>query len=135
MSDVGAAIKARLEATIPVTNLVGTGSTARIFPVRLPQKPTFEAITYQKVGMPTRVHAFGEDSGLMQARVAVSSWAPTYDRVKVLAEAVRDGLSRARGTFGGVVVQGMFFDNELDLFEDDTALHRVNQDYLIWHEA
>lgn len=135
MSDVGAAVKARLEATTPVTNLVGVGPNARIFPMRLPQKPTLEAITYRKIGMPTRVHAFGQDPGLMEARVSVSSWAPTYDRVKILGEAVRDGLSRASGTFGGVVVQGMLFDNELDLYEDDTELYRVNQDYLIWHEA
>lgn len=137
MADIGAAIKARLEAVSAVTDLVGSGAAARIYPIRLPQTPTLEAVTYQVVSAPPRPMAMGDDVQRAQKRVQVSSWGNTYAEAMALREAVRDALQRWTGTAGGVVVHHIGVENEFDVFEDDVGQGGVgawvgHMDFLVW---
>ena len=114
---VGKAIYARLVAHAGTTALVGT----RVYPLRLPQGPTYPAIRYQVISAP-REHAMGADTGTVHARVQVDCWATTYAGAKALAAQVILALSRWGGTSGGVVVEHVFLENEIDRFEPDPLI-------------
>lgn len=125
------AIVARLEAVSGVTDLAST----RIYPVKLPQSATLEAITYQRVST-RRGHLMGTDDGIAYTRVQVTSWAETYSEAKALAEAVRVALQRFSGTVGGLEVLDVMAEAELDLYgddESDSGVHAVAQDFTVIH--
>lgn len=131
---LGAAIVTRLEAVSGVTDLVGTGDAARIYPLALPQRPTLEAITYQVItDIPE--HAMGSDPGISHARLQVDCWGNDYTEAVALASAVHAALSRFRGTSAGVVIQDIFaIDKQRDRWEEDVEENRVGQDYRIHYE-
>jgi hypothetical protein len=116
-----------------VTDLVGAGASARIYQLHLPQTPTLEAVTFQQISGP-RVHAFGSDPGLVQARFQVDSWGNTAEEAEDLAAATRGALSRWRGTVDSTVVQDSALENEIPFFEDEAGHYRMFQDYLIAFE-
>ena len=128
------AILARLLAVTAITNIVGS----RIYAPHLPQKPVFEAIAFRLISAP-RVHAFGSDPGLVQARWQIDAWGNTYEEARDLGDAIRgDGagsaFSRWNGTLDSTVVQGVLLENEIPTFEDESGSHRNLQDYMIWYE-
>ena len=129
---VGKAIYARLQAVAGVTALVGT----RVYPLRLPQGPTYPAIRYQKIDAP-RTHLMTWDPGEVHARVQVDSYAKTYDGAQALAAQVRGALSRWGGAAGGVTVEHVFLDDERDidepepLHDGESGIYRVMQDYIV----
>lgn len=128
---VESAVLARLKATAAVTNLT---TTARIYGMRLPQKPTYPAIRIQKISE-TRVSLMGADSGVVHTRMQVDSYGETYSSARGLADAVRGALKRFRGTSASVVVQDVTLDNEFAVDEDDVDVYRVQQDYMVhWSE-
>lgn len=119
---------ARLQAVTAVTDLVGT----RVVPAPLEQDSAFPAVVYQRISA-AREHAMGSDPGLAMPRVQIDSWAQTYKAAVELAAEVRGALSRFRGTVTGVEILDAFLENERDDYDQDRELHRVQQDYRIWH--
>ena len=129
MTALNEAIFARLQAVTGVTDLVGT----RVFPLLLPQDPTYPAVIYQQI-TGSRESAMGSDVGLVEATVQIDSYATTYAGARVLAEAVRVALQRFRGTVASVVISDVFvLEGPLDLYEDAVKKYRVQQDFLVWH--
>lgn len=132
---IGKAITARLKAHAGTKALVGS----RVYPLRLPQGPTYPAVRYQVIGSP-RVHAMGADTGQVNARVQVDSYALTYAGAQALAEQVRLALSRWEGTAGGVVVDHLFLDGDRDMDEPtlvhggEQGIYRVMQDYIAHYQ-
>lgn len=136
---VAGGILARLKAVSAVTDIVGSGSSARIYAMHLPQKPTLEAVVFQKISTPEVVHAFGADPGLVEERWQVSSWGNTFAEAKTLAAAVKTALSRYSGTSDSTVFQGIFHDGGADfdeepINENSARVYRSQHDYLIWYE-
>ena len=132
------AILARLKAVTAITDIVGSGANARIYPRRLPQDPVLEAITFRLISAP-RVHAFGSDPGLVESRWQVDAWAETYEQARDLGDAIRgngvgNAFSRFKGTLDSTVVQDVLLDNEIPTFEDESGSYRNMQDYMIWYE-
>lgn len=122
----------RLVSATAVSGLVGD----RVGP-RLVQGEGFPSVTFGRVST-TRVHAMGADPGLEQVRMQTDSWGETYLAAKSLAEAVKTTVSRFRGTVTGETIQDVLLVNEIDLEEErgeDSMLHRVSQDYYVWHEG
>ncbi len=135
---IDGAILARLKAVSAVTAIVGSGTSARIHADHLPQDPTLEAITYRQISAP-RVHAFGSDPGLVQARWQIDAWGSTYEEARDLGDAIRgngagNAFSRFSGTLDSTVVQSVLLDNEIPTFQDDSGSYRNMQDYMIWYE-
>ena len=129
MTALNEAIRARLLAVTAVTDLVGT----RVYPLLLPQDPTYPAIRYQQI-TGTRESAMGSDVGLVEATEQVDSYDSTYAGARVLAEAVRAALQRFRGTVAGVVISDVFvLEGPLDLYEEAVKIYRVQQDFTVWH--
>ena len=118
---LGDAIYARLKAHAGTLALVNT----RIYPLRLPQGPTYPAIRYQLIGAP-ETHLMGNDPGSVHSRVQIDCYAETYRSAHLLKAEVRDALSRWEGTVGGVVVDHLFLDDWRDM-EEPTLEHDGEQ--------
>jgi hypothetical protein len=113
------------------SGLVGS----RIYPLKLPQKPTLPAMTYQRIsGM--HVHSHSGISGLARPRYQFTCWAERYDDAKATAETLRLALDGYKGTMGGVSgvnVSGALSEGDGDIYDPDTKLSGVWHDFFIWH--
>lgn len=130
MSEV--ALRARLLAVAGVSALVGT----RVYPVILPQNPTFPAITYQRIGG-RRESSFAGPIGLAGPLYRLDCWGGAagtgYAAAKGLANAVRLALDGWKGVVSGITVQACFLDGEPeDIFEDEVGVHRVAMEVRMW---
>jgi len=108
-----------------------TIAASRIYPLILPQQPTYPAITYQTISS-VRTHAMGQDSQVVRVRMQVNCWGRTYAEAHALARQVTTQLSRFKGEVSGITVLDVLLDNELDTYESDTQTRRVIQDYSLF---
>ncbi len=76
----------------------------------------------------------GSDIGLARALFQVTSFDDSYSGVKAVAAQVRAALQRYRGTINGDVIQDIYLENELDLYDDRTAKHMVPVNATVWYE-
>ena len=109
--------------------------STRIYPHHLPQNVTFPAVTYNIDG-DEREEVFGGASSLKTVLVTIDSWGMTYTEVWDLADAIEDALVGSSGDFGtlsppDVVDHVRMERGSFDLFETDTKLYRVSQQFLI----
>ncbi len=112
--------------------LIGT----KIYPIVLPQDPIFPAITYQWISG-DRLYSLSGPSGLSGPRIQFDCWAKTYAASEGLFEALRKRLDGYRGQMGsapGHTVQGVFFANEVDLYEAEIDVYRRSVDFMIHYE-
>ena len=119
------ALSAYLNSKTEITNIVGD----RIYPIVLPQNPTYPALTYFKVSGPA-----WHDVDIAYPRFQLSSWGEDYADVKVLAGAVKEVMQRFKGIMGGaqgVKVSQVVYENELDLFDPETGTYHIPADYKI----
>jgi len=121
-------IRTRIVADGTISGLVAT----RVYPLVLPQKPTYPAIRYGRISGP-RSQLLDGPSEWGFARVEYDSWATSYTGAQTLAAAVRSSLNGFIGTLSGrsVVIR---LENERDDFEEADELYRVIQDYIVLHE-
>ncbi len=131
------AILARLIAVTAITDIVGSGSSARIYAPHLPQNPVLEAIAFRQISA-GRDHAMGQDTGVVSARWQLDCWGNTYEEARDLGDALRgddagSGFSRFKGTLDSTVIQDVLLENEIPTFEDESGSHRNMQDYMIWY--
>lgn len=131
------AVRARLLEVATVTDLVGTGTAARIFPMQLPQAlEVWPAITYQVVSGRPEYNLQGA-AGLAEIRLQIDCWAAqrgkadAYAQVRELAEAVRGALSGYRGTVGGHTIQSCFLESRRVLHEPEVQVFRESLDFTI----
>jgi hypothetical protein len=117
------------------TRLTGSGGVAalvsrRVYDAFMPQGPTLPLVTFSQVSG-LRDYVMGNQSGLVEARFQVDSWAVTASGARALAEQVRLALSNWHGESDTVTVDWCEIVNETRFFEDDTLYHRISQDYRI----
>jgi len=117
------AIRAAILASAPVAAMVGT----RVYPMMLPQAPTFPAIVYQRIS--TVPDMLVEGPGFAPIRMQLSMWATTFDGARTLADAVVTAL---HGYHGGELRLSRLI-NLLDDYEPDTKLFRVIADFRVHH--
>ena len=102
--------------------------SGRIYPVKLPQDPTYPAVTYFRVSG-LRHSVMGNDTGIVEKRVQISSWAESYAAVNGLAEQVRDAMQRTRGTFAGVEILDIFMEGDgPEIWEDAVGAYQAITD-------
>ena len=130
------AIRARLVAVSAVTDLVGGTTSPRIYPLQMPQTPTFPCITYQLIsGQP--LYSLSAVSGSAQVRIQIDCWAQNtqstdgYAAARALAEAVRGALSAYVGTVGGEAIQELTLENRQVLHDGDAGVFRESLDWLV----
>jgi hypothetical protein len=115
---------AALEADTALRALVGR----RIYPLRLPQKPTLPAVVYRRIDTPTDYSHDGP--GPSQPRFQFDCWAETLAAGIAVAAALRTALA----TLNSVGTRNVMISDELDLSEPDTGYYRREVDALIWHQ-
>lgn len=100
------------------------GASTRIYPMTLPQNPSYNAITYTRVsGGPD--YTLSGASGKEQASIQVDCWSMTYSGSKNLANMVRKVMEEST-TYDATMV------GESDIFEPEGRIYRVSQDYSCW---
>lgn len=125
------AIQAHLLATPNVAALVGV----RVYPVKMPQRPTYPAVVYNRISGP-REHSQDGSSGLAHPRFQLDCFAATYAGAKDLASKVRLALDGFRGSMGGVSgvdVNAVFIEDDRDDYDDDIHVYWVSLDAVVWH--
>jgi hypothetical protein len=116
-------VKEALAGNVGVTAIVGT----RIYPLKLPQNPTYEAISYQ------RISNTGQDgtSTLRQSRWQFNCWAATYGDGQTLATAVKAALEEYINLLGIPGINMARVVNELDDWDEDSEVYRVMIDVIL----
>jgi hypothetical protein len=115
----------------PVKALINT----RMYPIVVPQSPTFPLITYSTISAIRGHHMTGPDR-LPTQRMQIDAWATTFAVARSLADAIRERIDSFKGLMTSTEVQGIFFDTERHLYEQDgsTVYFRISQDFLCWFE-
>lgn len=124
----------RLANYAGLSALVGT----RIYAVKLPQNVTYPAVTFQVISGLPRTHLMGSDDALAAPRVQVSAWDTSLTDAIAVADQIKAALQDYTGTMGGdggVTVQRIFIESEqIDIYDPETEVHNIAQDFIIWRE-
>ena len=132
--EVGKAVFDILRSDSDVIALVSeSGTNPRIFPSRydFPTNVLLPCITYQIVSDEPNNTKNGV-STYDYVTVQISIYDIKYGNMIDLASKVRTALDYTSGTFRGVVVNKIFFENQNDLFDDsagEQGFYGVAQDY------
>ncbi len=128
----------RLKATEAVTNIVGAGKSARIWPLRRNQGSVLPAIVFDQVGGYRSNHTTGT-STTAESRFRVHCLASSYDGAHALSDAVEGALSGWNDSAGGSGVWHLEMGPQDGPDEttpgQDAAEFAVVQDYLVWHST
>lgn len=120
-----------------VTRLLAHAGTAalivdRVHPNFISQNSPMPAVSYARISA-LRTLAMGVNPGLVSARFQFDAWAKDYTGVRDLAEQLRLALERFN-SLGPPVIQDIFFENEVDLYEDQTKTHHVALDFRVIYQ-
>lgn len=115
-------VRTFLLAQPTVTALIGT----RFYPLRLPQGPTFPAVTYQTIfGTSLVTHQGAADYG--RRRLQLDCWAQSYAVAVAIKEAIREALLDDPGLEGTRII------NDMDVPEPEPVIWRRMLEISIWH--
>lgn len=101
-----------------------TAAGARIYPLTAPDDVDKPYITYQRISANSE-NVLSGSTGLINTRMQLDMYADTYVAAQALADAV-DAL------MASWTVQNVSLSSQ-DFYEDVVKLHRVSNDYSIWH--
>lgn len=110
-------LKAALAADTAVAAIVST----RIYPLQLPQSPTYPAITYQRISNT----GTNGNTALRESRWQISCWAQTYLGALALSAAVKALLEEYTNTVSTPGIKMALVVNELDDYDDTVKVYRV----------
>lgn len=102
----------------------------RLYPVVLPQSPTYPAATYQVIAESTPM-AHDGPGDLRSDTIQVDCFAVTYAAARALARAVESDLNGYRGAMGAERVDGIFWKNMIDHYDDQAEVWRVVVEFLV----
>ena len=119
-----------LTNTSAVTSYVST----RISPLKASNLAEFPYVVYEQISLVPTIEKDGP-SKLDIIRMQVNILHTDYDTLSNIADAIRTALERkALGTYGGVNVQSIVFDNEGEMYNDNVDLDGIygwQQDYIL----
>lgn len=126
---LNAGLTALLNADTTLTSLVA----GRIYPVLLPESPTYPAITYRTV---SSLPAYTLTNVIyVQTRVEFCAWASTYAETQSILDALRVVLDRYTGTlpYGTDVRLCIRAGRVIDSFEPDSRMYTSSIDFKLTH--
>lgn len=114
--------------------IIGT----RIYPVVLPQTPSYEVLTYQITNSNIPM-AHDGPLDLITDSVQFDCFGQTHAEAMALARALVSDLNGYRAAMGAdgeqIAVHGVFFQNMIDHYDDEAEVWRVVVDFLVlWKE-
>jgi len=128
-------LRAYLLADPAVTAIIGN----RLYPVQLPQGIRAASVIYNRISETESYHN-SAPSALMATRFQFDSVSQLVDEATLLADAVKERLGGFAGAIayappdGVVNVEGIFFDNGREDYDDALEFYRVSRDYVVWYK-
>lgn len=117
---------------LSVTGIVTTIQD-RLYPDKLPQKPTLPALVYNNIGG-TPVAQHSGAASLEHTRIQIDAYARTSRDARILIDKVRQALESYRGTMGSHRVDAIFvIDHAVGDFDDIPDDFRRMSEFEIWH--
>lgn len=116
---IGTQVRDRLTGYAGVSALVST----RVYPLQLPQRPTYEAISYQRISNGPQ----NGSTAIRESRWQISAWAETYSEAHALAVQVK--LAMEEWTDDGIKMA--YVVNELDDYDDEVKVYRIIVDVML----
>jgi len=129
VSEAGNIIRNKLVNTSAVTALVST----RIRPLRAADTDIYPYIIYESISTPSEQTKDG-NAEWYKMRFQLSMLAASLANVQSIAGQVRIALDGASGSIAGFTVQRITFEDERDIFNDNSAVdgvYMLQQDYFI----
>lgn len=120
-------VETELYSALTADTTIFAVTSARIYPVVMPQNVSFPAITFERISSQP-INGLAGYLGMDNARIMLNVWATRYDEAKELAEDVHDCLNKVTA-FRALLV------NNLDGYDVDTGLYVVSHDYSCWNAA
>jgi len=118
-----------LVAQAGITNLVST----RVYPVIMPQKPTFPAITYNDDDS-NYTESFDGQTDHVQSIFQLDGWSKTYAEATTVGTAISTALKNTSGSFGGITIQRCtVLSGPVTVYEDSVEAYRQTYIFSIWH--
>ncbi len=103
----------------------------RIYAVTPPKNIALPCVVYVIVSR-ARMYSHSGVSKLNRYRVQMSCYAEGYAAAKDLADSVT--VSMESWSAADTNIQGIFHENEEDIYEKDTGLYHVPVDFMIWYQ-
>lgn len=100
------------------------------FPMTIPQGAALPAITYS-LDADDRDQLLDSIGDLKTALFEVNAFSLDHVVAHQLAEAVETALAGYRGAFGSKTAEHIRLERKFELFETDTKLHRVTQQFVL----
>ena len=128
-SEAGNIIRYMLVNTSAIFDIVGYG----VRPIKAAQSDSYPYIIYEAISMPSLQSNDG-NSGWYKARYQLSILATSLAACQNIANLCRAALDGLSGTIAGFKVQRISFEDERDIFNDNSAVdgvYMLQQDYFI----
>lgn len=104
-----------------VTNIIGTGASARIYAIVLPQGYNVDsgaAATYEIISS-TEEHTLSDRCGFVQSRVQIATYAKTHTAAMTLARAIKNcGIAALKGVSSSVDFRGVTIDDGIQCYAE-----------------
>lgn len=129
VSEAGNIIRNKLVNTSAVTALVGT----KIRPLKAADNDNYPYVIYESISSPSEQTKDG-NAQWYKMRFQLSMLATTMSGVNLIAKEIRTALDGASGTIAGFSVQRITFEDERDIFNDNSAVdgvYMLQQDYFL----
>jgi len=128
--NIAPGIRTALAADTDVAAVVGT----RIYFQRLPQEPTYPALTIEQITTDL-YNTVNELQGLHWSRIRVHAWAQTYAAADTLAATVQTALNGKKITVSGLKIRSVVADGPWDSYDATADIYQLAQDFRIWHRG
>lgn len=106
----------------------------QMFPLTIPASAKPPAITFS-VDSDERDQLLDDSGSLRRALIECSSWHTDHYMSHQIADAIESALVGHRGAFGSVTAEHIRLERRLEIFESDTGLYRVSQQFLIAYHS
>lgn len=118
-----------------LTNNIGVAALAgsKVRPIKAAQDDSYPYIIYEAISMPSLQSNDG-NTGWYKARYQLSMLSTTLTNCQDIAQACRLALDGVNGSIAGFNVQRITFEDERDIFNDNSAIdgvYMLQQDYFI----
>lgn len=127
-----------LLATPELTTLIGSGASARLYPVVAPQNAAYPYAVYQRIST-VRDRSTTGPTGATFARVQITVHGKPivedgdgYAAVRNVAEVIRKYIDGYSGALGDVYAQSVAIENERDEYDPSVRLYTASFDLAVW---
>jgi hypothetical protein len=131
---IEAALMTYILAQSTITSYVtGSDGRKRIDFMIAKQETAKPYIVISKIDAPGK-HTQDGPVAVVDARFQISIFSTTYGQAHQIAAAVKSVLDGYQGLMGEVYIFSCLYDDEQDLYEENTKLFHVPQDYIISYQ-